>query len=299
MANTGGMIVGLLSQVDTISQDFVFQGYQNLVSAYSPAIHGLIALSIIIYGYAALQGWVNFSFAETSKRLLTIGFVLALALNWGTFSSYVYDLFTKVPNEVSSHLIQSIPGTHFSNSESVTDALQDAWLSGYGFAAALWSLGGLHSIAPYLWGTAVLVIVVVVVGFALIELVVAKFGVAIFLVLAPLIIPMVLFKATKEVVFDGWLKHLVSFAFIPVFVVSALTLGLSLLSSSILDMKNTISSDSLTITTIAPYIIYSIVCFGLLYKAAHMAASMASGFSTGSSSALKDILKKLLPKKWK
>ena len=37
MLGNSGLIVGLLNQVDKISEQFVFDGYKSLVEAYSPA----------------------------------------------------------------------------------------------------------------------------------------------------------------------------------------------------------------------------------------------------------------------
>lgn len=277
------MIVALLNKVDSISQQFVLNGYQQLVNTYSPAIYALASLCVIIYGYAALQGWVSLSLAETSKRVLTIGFVLAFALNWGTFSDYVYRLFTQVPNEISGILIKAIPNSIYDTTGGINSALQQAWYDGFGFVSALWERGGLQNWFPYFWAAAVFVIVLLLVSISLIELIVAKFGLAIFLVLAPLIIPMMLFKATKEIIFDGWLKHLITFAFVPIFVTSALALGLSLLSDSVGTVQQAISADNVSITKIAPYVLFAVVCLGLVIKATHMAASIANGFTTGMS----------------
>lgn len=275
------MIVELLDKVDRISQQFVFNGYQQLADTYAPAIYGLVALCVIVYGYAVAQGWVSLSLAETSKRLLTVGFVISLALDWGIFSKYVYNLFTNAPNEISSILIKAIPNSHYSDVSGINSALQQAWYDGISFVAALWDRGDWHHWFPFFWAIVIFLLVLLLVGISLIELIVAKFGLAIFLVIAPLTIPMVLFKATKEVIFDGWLKHLVAFAFVPIFVTSSLALGLTLLSDSVIDIQKAISADILTITATAPYVIYIFVCIGLVVKATHMAASIANGFTAG------------------
>ena len=275
------MIVELLEKTDTISAQFVLNGYQELANTYAPSVYGLICLSVIIFGYAIVLGWVNLSLAEIGKRLLTVGFVLSLALNWGTFSNYIYDLFTKVPNEISIHILKSLPNVHYSDIGGINSALDQTWSDGVGFAAAMWERGDWHHWFPYLWACIILLLIILLVGIALIELVVAKFGLAIFLVISPLIIPMMLFRASKEIIFDGWLKHIVTFAFVPVFVTSALALCLTLMSDSVGDIKLAIQADELAISAAAPYAIYLFVCIGLVIKATQMAASIANGFSIG------------------
>lgn len=277
---SGGMIVGLLNKMDSLSHSFVFQGYQNLVASYTHAIQGLVLLAVMVFGYASLTGWISLSLAETSKRALLIGFVLSFALNWGHFSEFVYKLFTLAPNEIASHLVQAIPGNPFTNTGGVNQALQEAWYDVVSFVSAIWDRGSLSSPMPYVWAILLLLVGLILLAIALIELVIAKFGLAIYLVLAPLMIPMLLFKATKEILFDGWLRHLVGFAFMPIFITSALTLGLLLMSESDAAIKEAIASDQLTMTAIAPHLISSLICIGLLLKATAMAAGIAGSFST-------------------
>lgn len=276
----GGMIIDLLNKADNITQQFVMDGYQHLASTYSPEVHSLAALCVIVYGYAAIQGWVSLSLAETLKRLLLIGFVIEFALNAGTFTKYVYDFFTAAPNEIATEVINSIPSAIHST-DGVNGALEQTWYDGIKCVFAMFDHGGLNHPLPYLWGVFVFILVLLQVGIALVELILAKFGLAIFLVLSPLVIPTLLFKATKEMLFDGWLKHLITFAFIPVFITAALALGLVLLSSAAGSVKAAVDNDTMTITVIVPYLIGSFVCIGLLIKAAHMASSLASGFSMG------------------
>lgn len=290
VGDNGGILISVLDQVDTVSQEFVFQGYQNLVAAYSPAIYGLAILSLIIFGYAILHGWVQLSLNEIGKRALMIGIILALAMNWGNFSNYVYALFVKAPNEIATHIIQSIPGTQFHSQIGVNAALQQAFYEGMSFVKAIWDRGGLPTnIGPYVWAMFTFMIVMLLVGIALIELVIAKFGLAIYLVLSPLIIPLFFFETTKSAIFDGWFKHLITFAFIPIFITSAMALGLMLMSSASHQISQDISNDTLTITDLVPYELYSFICIGLLIKSTFMAASTAGGFATGISHRLVDM----------
>lgn len=278
-----GIIVTILNQVDKISTDFVFNGYHNLVASYSSAIVGLVILSIIIFGYMVLQGVITLSLAEVSKRALLMGFVLTVVLHWEVFAVYIYNFFAKAPNEIAMHIVQSIPGTHYSDQSSINSAMQQAWSDGMHFAAAVWERGGNFNWTPYLWSAILFLITTLMVVVALIELIVAKFGLAIYLVLAPLILPLLLFNATRQAVFDGWVRHLVTFAFIPIFVMSAIALGLLLMSTSSNDIQSVVNADKVTITEIAPYLVYSLICIGLLLKATQMASSLAGGFASSLS----------------
>ena len=286
------MITELLSKVDTISQQFIINGYQELANTYAPAIYGLAALSVIVYGYAVLQGFASLSLTETSKRALLMGFILSFALNWGIFSQYIFAAFTKVPNEIAEHLIRALPNSPYHSGGSINTAIQDAWNEGMTFFSVVWERGGLRNVLPYFYASGILILLVLLVGTAIIELIVAKFGLAIFLVLAPLAISMCFFKATKEIIFDGWLKHLVTFACIPIFVTAVLALSLTLLSDSIIDMQQAIHADKLSITAIAPYIFFLFISIGLLLKATHIASSLAGGFASSMTPHAANAMKK-------
>lgn len=278
MADTGTLAT-LLQKINEVCQNFVFQGYQNLVTAFTPAVVALITLSFILFGYALLQGWVSFSLKEISKRLLTIGFILSFALNWGNFSRYIYVLFTDVPNEIIAHLIPLIPNGD-GNQNTIT-ALQQTFDTGLYYFKATWEQGSFPNIIPFICALLMFFLLIIWIGFALIELIFAKFGLAIYLVLAPVIIPLFLFQYTKSLVFDGWLKHLVILAFVPIFVTSALTLGMTLLTSFDLQMH----IDSLNFLNISLYALSLFICIGLIRKAAYMAGALAHGFVTHGSEA--------------
>lgn len=277
LSSSDNLIVTLLDQVDSISQQFVIHGYQNLVATYASTIYALIGLAVMMFGYGLLQGYVQLSGEEVVKRGLMWGGVLALALNWGNFSTYVYALFTKAPNEVALHMISAMPGSTFSSLIDGNTALQQAWSQGIGYAMAVWHIGGL----AWFWAILLFMVVIAFTGIALFELIVAKFGLAIFLVLAPLVIPTFIFRTTKEAIFDGWFRHLVSFAFIPLFIYCALSLGIALLANVKTDIESAIAQNHLTIAAVAPYFMYTLVFIGLLIKSIGMATSMANGFSTG------------------
>ncbi|TAK77640.1 MAG: type IV secretion system protein [Gammaproteobacteria bacterium] len=277
------MITQILEKVDTLTQQFVFNGYQQLANTYAPAIYGMVTLFIIIYGYAVIQGYVTLSLAETSKRVLTAGFILMLALDWATFSKYVYDLFTITPDEISSVLMKSTPNSNFSDANGVDAALQQTWTDGMNIAIALWQRGGMSNLLPLICSVAIYFLVIALVGIALIALIAAKFGLAIFLVLAPITIPMMFFKPTREIIFDGWLKCSVTCALVPIFITSTLALCLTVLSDFVVEIKQAISTDTLTIEPAGEYALFTFVSVGLVIIAADMARSMAGGFTTGMS----------------
>lgn len=277
-----GIIVSLLDQVDHISEQFVMGGYQRLADFSAPMIMAMLCLSLVLLGYGVVTGWVRLSFAEISKRVFTAGFIIMFALNWGIFSTYVYALFTQFPNQVAGELLAVLPG-HHGNSGGINSALQDAWQQGIVIANAIWERGSLSAILPYIYSVAIMILIFLMTAFALLELMIAKFGLSLFLVLAPLMIAAYFFKAT-QFIFAGWVRNLISFSLIPIFVMATLALLLSLLSHITSTLQTAIENDTATITQLAPYLLYLFVAIGLLKRASSMATSIAGGFSTNIAS---------------
>lgn len=278
------MIQEILTTTDTICQTFVFNGYANLVSAYTPAIISLVCIAIGILGYAILNGWVQLSLAELSKRVLIFGFVLTLSLNWSFFSEYVYDFFTNAPNEIATHIIESIPGANYSSQNAVYTALETAFNEGIGFGLAAIDRASIPSnLTPILWGLSIWISTIIFTILAVGELVFVKCAMAIYLVLAPIIIPTFMFPTAKSMVFDGWLKHLVAFSLVPIYLMCAIALSLLLMSTEMNAIQGAINNDSVTISTFAPFMIYAGIAIILVISAAFLAVSMAGGVSVGIS----------------
>lgn len=285
-----GMITSLIQTTDNICNQFIFDGYSSLAQSYSSAIYGLVGLSVTLFGYAIINGWVSLSMAEMSKRLLLIGFVVSAALHWDFFSEYIYNFFTTAPDQIASHIISAIPGTQVNDDASVYNALQQAFYAGIGFGNATWERGSIPgNCLPYLYALGIYLLSFLIAAISVVELIAAKFVMAIYLVLAPLIIPLMLFPATKSAVFDGWLRHIITCALIPIYIMSTIALSLLLMSVPSTNIQNAINVDSLTLTNIGGYILGLIIVFCLLIIATSMAISTAGGASTSLSHRLENV----------
>lgn len=283
-----GMLISLLNSANQISNQFVFNGYAELVSDYRTAILSLAGLSIIIFGYAVINGWVQLSQAEMTKRLLVMSFALSLALHWDLFSEYIYNLFTIAPDQIGMSLVKSIPGSSYSDQNSLFGALQDFFNKGMKYGDDVWALGSFlkGTIMPFVWAGLMWLMTILFAGIALAELIIAKFSLAILLVLSPLAIPMIMFQATKSAIFDGWLRGVITFALVPIFVMASVTLSLMLDGNILQDVYNSIHGGSLSITALAPYILCTLINIIFVLKATFMAANMAGGMSTGIGGAI-------------
>jgi type IV secretion system protein VirB6 len=275
-----GIILALLNQVDSVSHQFVFQGYQQLAHYATPIVIALITLSIITLGYATLLGWVTLSLREVAKRVLMIGFVVTFSLNWGTFSGYIYAVFTHLPDDIAGQLLTAMSTHNGGTPTSVNQALQHTFYQTMSHVKVLWEQGGVSNPLPYVYSLVMVGLLLLLVGFALVELVVAKFGLALMLVLAPVMIPLWLFAATKSLVGEGWLRNMVTFALLPTLIAVVLSLVLLLFATVVSHTEQATLAGHMALGDIVPYLLYALVGIGLLRKTSLMASNMAGGMAT-------------------
>lgn len=261
----------LLDQVDQITQDFTFNGYAALVSHMTPAIVLAITVYIALMGWWMLQGWSALSISELTKHVLKIAIVFTLATQWDVFSRFIYEVLTNGPNEISAVLMRATG----SSSEGVNAALEQAFNSGMQVGETLWNLSGWSSklTALMIW-----LLNYGVVGVALFELVAAKLGLSITLVLAPLFFLFALWQATQGM-FTSWLRFALGFALAPLFLSSVLLAIHQLMQLSAEQVQADLHSPSANLMSVTPLVLSAIVSIGVLFKAADIAANIAGGVS--------------------
>jgi type IV secretion system protein VirB6 len=223
----------------------------------------------------SLQSWSQLTTGQAAKHALKVAIVLSIATHWDLFSTFMYTAFTNGPNELSAVLIQALGGD---NAGSVNNALQTAFNNGVAIGSRLWNAGGF---TVSLAAVAVWIANFFVAGIALLELAVAKLGLAITLVLAPIFAACLLWEGSKGI-FDRWLSTVLGFAFLPLVVSSTLLVVNVLIQEGIDQITSALSGTGAKFSCIAAFILGSIVSIGLLWKAGAIAANIASGLSISS-----------------
>lgn len=272
------IITNLLDQVDSITQSFTFTGYNNLVSHLQVEIHLAVVIYIAFLGWSVMNGWIDLSISILTKHVIKIAVALSLATHWDFFSLFIYNVMTHAPNELSSILTQSLNATSLLKGASLNEALQNVFDQGMQLGAATWSQGGISAISFYLYAGLIWLGTFLVTGIALLEFVVAKFGLALMLVLAPIFSLFLLWENTKGI-FESWLRFSLGFALVPTFITASLMLLLVLLQSALQNMELAILKEDYTLVSIAPFLLGSIVGIGLLLKSTSIASNMSGGLA--------------------
>lgn len=270
------VVSNILQQVDVVSKTFVSGEYQALANYMKPVIYALYGLIVTILGLQIQMGYSDLSVEPFIERALKAGLITMLALNWGYFSEHVCKLFVDAPNEIAMQIV-----SHFSSSDnkdihSITIALDKFFKEGMQLSSQLWDMGSFSNYMPCVISGFTLLLIIALTGLALLDLIIVKVCLNLFLILAPIMIPAYFFQPTKGLLFDGWLSGLTGFALMPIFIYSSLAFCLLLLHTAGIQPDLT---HQLGLVDVAPFIIYLVVAIGLLMKSTQMATAIAGSFS--------------------
>lgn len=115
-------------------------------------------------------------------------------------------------------------------------------------------------------------------GYAAMLIVLAKIAVAILLSIGPLFILLLIFANTRSL-FEGWLRTLLNYAIIPIFVYTLLALLLTITDPPLVSLENNTSGSANTLSYIGAFLFTSFVSVLLLMQVMNIAASITGGLS--------------------
>ncbi len=299
------VVVSLTSQIDTLMNNFIFNGYNALVDALTKPLAALSLLFIVLAGYGITQGFIKSPLKELYKFSLRLGGIYFFAMNWGNFSSYMVGLFIDGAGHLGATLMK---GTHIAGSTThgnIMQGLQSVFTEV--IKVGTWTIkkASLRHLGPYYTALMIYISGIAVVLLALFEIVVAKIMLSLCLCTAPLFFLFTLFEKTRSF-FDRWLGFVVGYSLVLVLVSSVVGLCMSLIHWSVAgySANHAASIDSVGWIPIFLIAALSVVC---ITQAANIAkniggachtaggASMAMGLMggvAGSAMALRSVFKK-------
>lgn len=266
------IISNLLNTVDGVGADMVSKTYQGLVSHYSPIIYSLTSVYIAISFIKAMRGQLQFN--DLIFILLRTVFILTLAMKYDYFCKLIYDIFTNLPLNICKAI--TIHGGTTSLT-SVSTALDQFLDKGITLSKELIGMGGWNNFTYLVFGLMLYLFVGFSTAFAVGLIVLAKCGTIVLLSLSPLFIFAGLFDSTKGL-FDSFIKHLITYALIPIVTCAVLMILLSVSDIAIQAYSTTDPS----LTNITPLCIASIIQIYMLLQVRAKCAGLSGGFNLPS-----------------
>ena len=275
------MFESLLDATDTAIGAFIFDAWNNFIVAGRPWVLLMSVLFVVITGYLMLTGRLNLSLSELFPRIVKWLAVIAIVLNFDAMIVLLFNLFTNVPEAVATSLA-NIGGE---TEGSINGSVGLVWSQGMEAAQNIFAEAGLTTWSPIIFGILVLIVTLLAVVYITFLLMLAKLAVAVLLGLAPFFIVLYIFDATRPV-FEGWLRQLISFALIPVFLYGLLALLISMMNTMSDQMLAATAAGVWGITHVGPYALVMVVAVLLATQVMGWAAGVGGGFSLSSLGAL-------------
>jgi len=275
------MIEVLINQVDALVLAFVQGAFGSLIPTVQILWRLMFIVFIAVFGYKVIISG-RFNAPDLVVNCVKIIILLCIATQWDTFCLLVYDMVTDLPAGLAGQIIQgaasSVPSATASTEATANTALSLFYdraieVSTKLLQGAGWNNFGLYFYACLIWLGAILFT-----GYAAMLIILAKIAVALLLAVAPIFILLLIFANTKSL-FEGWLRTLLNYAIIPIFVYALLALLLTLAESPLKAMEENIGPDGAVITYIAPFMFVSFVSVLLLAQIMNIAASITGGLS--------------------
>lgn len=275
------ILLQLTSQIDELTNGFIFEGYNALATALAKPLASLAVLYIVLMGYAITRGLVKTPMQDFSKGIVRMGLIYLFAMNWSFFASFAVELFSSGASELATVLMQS---AKFKTSGGVNGGLQAVFNEVIRVGAWTWDKATFKHWGPIFTALMIYVSGIVVVGLALFELIIAKLMLAICLSTAPLFICFTLFEQTKTF-FDRWLGILVGFSLVLVMVSTVVGLCMHLIHWTI-DGHYSNHAASVSATDWIPILLVSILCVMAILEVTGLAKNIGGAFSSSNGSAM-------------
>ncbi len=270
----------LINNVDAIVLLFVQSSYGALAGQISILWQILFILFIAIYGYKVIiSGQFNASLLIAS--IFKVLIIFALITSWDHFFVFIYSIATDTPADIAGVLLQNASASlgapiadagdanrslslYYDRSLQITDNILEG---------ASWSDIGVYFYAGAIMGAALIFS-----SYAAMLIILAKLAVAILLAVGPVFILLLMFEATRSL-FEGWLRTLLSYAIIPVFIYAVIAFFLVLAENPLTNLEENSTLGSAYLSAMAPFLLITVVAILVMAQVMNMSASITGGLS--------------------
>lgn len=276
------MIELLINNIDTLILAFVQGAFGSLTPIVRILWRLMFIIFIAVFGYKVIISG-RFTATDLIVNSLKIVILLLIATEWDTFYLLVYAMATDMPSDIAGQIMGGASNALGSNALTNDDASANRALSDFYdrsmqvvaklLESASWREWGLYLYAMTVWLGAL-----GFTGYAAMLIVLSKIAVAILLAIGPLFILLLIFTNTRGL-FEGWLRSLLNYAIIPIFVYALLTLLLTIAELPLQNLEANSTGDAPTLTYIGAFIFAAFVSILLLLQIMGIAASVTGGLS--------------------
>jgi type IV secretion system protein VirB6 len=218
--------IQVFSYIYTVIENPLLDNIGQLMTALVAYVAEPVQTSVVLYialtGILMLRGHASEAIGSLFSRFIKMSIVVWFATNGALYTTWVSDFFlTTLPNDISQAVTSSMAGGTAIAANSFDTVLIKAFDAGL----QVWKL-----LKWYNFGEQIFVIVfwVIAIFACLVTFAIwfiSHISLAVFVALAPLMLPLVLFPVTKPI-FERWIGAMISAVIVQVVTVILLTLTL-------------------------------------------------------------------------
>ena len=272
------LVQGLIGVVDCNVRELVHSGYSSIFQpngALAGVLTAILTLYVALIGYRLLLGRGQLSVGEFALTAVKLGGVLALATQWDTYQTVIYNLLFQGPQQLADAMLVNVQPDSSSFHGDVFDGLQRAFddltrfstgYAGHSPAQASPLLGG-AGFAAFLLTSSGSILLLSSLG----VLLAAKIVLGLLLAIGPVFIALFLFDSTRGLS-EGWLRAALAFAFAPLAITLLLGVTLTMLEPALLQIE---ALQAKGVYTLAP--VYSVMTLIMVFAGVALGALVAAG----------------------
>ncbi len=262
---------GLIGAADGVTQSFLSQTYPAIAGAISTPIYLAAVLYWALFGYKVYAGYTPVQWKDLlAKCVMTVA--VFSTLNWGGLAQVIYNAFVSFMEGAAATIMAGKPtaqmlDTLWSNVEAVSERLRN--VSFYQFAMIC-------------DGILLFIVNCILFVLALVYMTIAKFGLAITMVLCPLFIGFLMFPETRQW-FMNWVSKMLTFCFMYILVIAIVRFGFMAFGDAIDTAGQAAQSDGLaTSEQTAQLVIVEGVLILFMLGVRGWASALAGGASSST-----------------
>lgn len=212
------------THISSTLETYVGDTAANVIGAITPMAKDLLAIYVVLWGWAMIRGMISEPTTDMLARILRITTITAIALNIGLYNTYLVDWLWNTPEALGKFIVQDSSHAESSNNMMFLDSLMTKyyqlgdvfWQAAYANSTLGFPDLGFLFFAVCLW-----VVGLVVTAYAAFLFILAKIALALILAFGPIFILITLFEPAKRF-FDSWFGQAINFVLVIILTASAL-----------------------------------------------------------------------------
>ena len=269
-------IAEVVQATETATAAYAQGVWTRFDTAAETPIVAVATVSLVVMGYLMATGQLRLTASQLVPRLWRWLLILVLLLNMPDIFPWAFALVTAVPAAIAVFLLGAGPVT---DEAGVIGLIEAVMTAGIDAASTIWTEASWSDIGSHVLSGLLLLTGLVLAILAAVLLMVSKLGVGILLAVGPFFLILRLFELGKGL-FEGWLRQLLTFAIVPIFVYSLIALNFNILTTAHTQLTlAAASATGVTFTTAVPYILVAVVNMILLTQVMSWAGGVGGGIA--------------------